>query len=70
MTENQPIVVRMEHLRQLRYCSRGVRAFFARYGLDYSRFLSEGIEASVLLEASNHDEMAVAAVEVASGKRR
>lgn len=70
MIEDQPTIVRMEHLRQLRYCARGVRAFFERYGLDYSQFLSEGIESGVLLEATNHDAMAVAAVEVANGRQQ
>jgi len=70
MSDEQPVIVRMEDLRQLRYCARGVRAFFERHGLDYNRFLSEGIEAEELLTASNHDGMAQAAVEVAHGRKQ
>lgn len=64
------VIVRMEHLRELRYCARGVRAFFQRYELDYSKFLSDGIDSASLLTATNNDAMAVAAVEVAHGRQQ
>ena len=64
------VIVRIEHLRQLRYCASGVRAFFARYGLDYAHFLAEGIEAQELLQKSGNDGMAAAAVEVANGRKQ
>lgn len=67
MTEQ--VIVRMEDCRQLRYCARGVRELFARYGLDYSDFLQNGISAEKLLEASGNDAMALAAVEVARGRK-
>lgn len=63
-------VVRMEHLRELRYCARGVRSFFQRYNLNYDVFLKHGIEAEALLKASNNDSMAIAAVEVARGRKQ
>ena len=62
------IVVRIEHCRKLLYCSRGIRDLFARYGLDYSDFLANGIDAQTLLEASNYDAMVEAVVEVARGE--
>lgn len=61
-------VVRIEHCRKLLYCSRGIRDLFARYGLDYSDFLANGIDAQTLLEASNYDAMVEAVVEVARGE--
>lgn len=67
MTEQ--VIVRMGDGRQLRYCARGVRELFARYGLDYSDFLQNGISAEKLLEASGNDAMALAAVEVARGQK-
>ena len=67
MTED--VIVKMEDCRQLRYCARGVRELFARYGLDYSDFLQNGISAEKLLEASGNDAMALAAVEVARGRK-
>lgn len=35
------------------YCNRGIRAFAERYGLDYSKYLKEGILASTLLATNN-----------------
>jgi hypothetical protein len=43
--------VRMRHIRAARFCARGTRAFFARQGWDWGRFLSEGISAATM-EAS------------------
>lgn len=40
--------VTMDHVRRVHFCSRGARAFFQRYGLDWQVFLREGIPASVL----------------------
>ena len=68
MTEQA--IVRMEDMRSLRYCARGVREFFARHELDYSVFLQNGISAEKLLAASGNDAMAEAAVEVARGRQQ
>lgn len=65
----EPIIVRMEHLRSLKYCARGVREFFASHNLDYQDFLVNGIESEKLLSGCGGDAMAVAAVEVASGRK-
>lgn len=62
------VVIRIEHCRKLLYCSRGIRELLARYGFDYSDFLVNGVDAQALLEASNHDAMVIAAVEVARGE--
>lgn len=62
------IIVRMEHCRQLQYCSHGVRELFRRYGLDYGRFLREGMPAQELLTKTKDDAMVKRAVEVASGR--
>lgn len=63
------VIVQMEHCRELRYCARGVRELFARYGLDYTDFLNNGIDSDKLLEATGNDGMALAAVEVARGRK-
>lgn len=68
MTEQ--VIVRMGDLRTLRYCARGVREFFGRYGLDYGDFLQNGVPADKLLKASDNDAMAEAAVEVARGRKQ
>ncbi len=66
----EQVTVRMEDMRALRYCARGVREFFARHELDYTDFLQNGVPAEKLLEASGNDAMAVAAVEVARGRQQ
>lgn len=68
MTED--VIVKMEDMRTLRYCSRGVREFFERHNLDYSSFLQHGISGKELLSASSNDAMAAAAVEVAHGREQ
>lgn len=59
------VTVTMQHLRQLKYCASGVRGFFQEYNLDYADFLHNGIEGSKLLQACNHNDLAVKAVEIA-----
>lgn len=64
--------VTMRHIRQARLCASGARAFFARHGLDWSRFLREGILADEL-EATGSPMAAgviAAAREEASGGRK
>lgn len=61
------VLVRMEHIRAARMCSRGTRAFFERHGLDWNAFLHEGIPGSKL-EATG-DAMAKTVVEVARGQQ-
>jgi hypothetical protein len=56
-------IVRIEHLRKLKYCARGVRKFFEKYNLDYQKFLNEGITEKELMETN--DAMAFAAIEEA-----
>lgn len=66
MSADEPVMVRMEHIRAARQCSRGARAFFARHGLDWERFLREGLPADVI-EATG-DDMALQVCEVARGR--
>lgn len=63
------VVVTMEHARRASIagagvlCAPGVRGWFARYGLDYRRFLREGLPAEDL-EATG-DPFAQRAVAIA-----
>lgn len=66
MNEPVPVMVRMEHVRAARQCSRGARAFFTRHGLDWERFLRNGVPVE-LLEATG-DAMAIKVCEVARGR--
>lgn len=61
------LLIKMEHVRQARMCSKGARAFFQRHGLDWERFRREGLPAEVI-EATG-DAMALRVVEVARGRK-
>lgn len=61
------VIVRMEHVRAARMCSRGARAFFLRHGLDWERFLQEGLPVEQI-EATG-DAMALQVAEVARGRK-
>ncbi|MBU6956023.1 hypothetical protein [Hahella sp. HN01] len=54
-------------MRALGYCNRGGRAWFARHGLDWSRFLEAGVPARTLLATG--DVMAQAVVAQAQTRR-
>lgn len=41
------------HCRALGYCNRGLRAWFAREGLDWADFLKNGIPADTLRKFDN-----------------
>lgn len=60
------VIVRMRHIRGAKMCSRGARGFFERHGLDWSKFLEEGIPGSEL-EATG-DALAFQVVEFARGE--
>lgn len=49
------------HMRELGYCNRGARDFFARHGLDWRAFLASGIDADRL--TATGDAMALKVVE-------
>lgn len=66
MTERD-MKVTMLHVREARMCSKGARSFFARHGLDWQKFLAEGIDAKLLEETG--DAMALEVVKVAKNGR-
>lgn len=41
--QNNSIMVTVAHIRTAKLCSRGARQWFQHHGLDYSKFLSEGL---------------------------
>lgn len=55
--------VTMAHIRQLRYCAHGARAWCARYGLDFRVLAREGLPASEV--AATGDAFGLAAAELA-----
>jgi hypothetical protein len=65
---SEQVLVKMEHIRAARMCSRGARTFFERHGLDWRKFLKDGLPAETL-EATG-DAMALQVVEVARGRKQ
>lgn len=63
MTTEPKTIVRMEHIRKAKMCSEGARRFWKRHNLDWSDFLSNGIDADVL--AATGDALALQVIEVA-----
>lgn len=61
------MIIRLQDCRQVFYCSRGIRAFCAKYNLDYSSFIKDGIDESVL--AALNDSMATKVIEAAHGRK-
>lgn len=62
------VIVKLEHMRELGYCSRGARYFFQLHNLDWSKFIKEGLPAEDI-EATG-DVLALKVVEVARGSWR
>lgn len=65
-TEEQVVMVRMDDVRSAHMCSRGARTFCARYGIDWSTFLAEGVSSARLEEIGDH--MGLQALEVARAR--
>lgn len=64
---NGTILVKMVHIRQAKMCSKGARDFFQRHGLDWQKFLDEGLPVEEI-EATG-DAMAMRVAEVARGRK-
>lgn len=60
------VTVTMKHIRACKMCSSGTRAFFARHGMDWNKFLSEGLPEEDFIATG--DAMAMQVVEVARGQ--
>lgn len=61
------MIITITHVRDVLYCSNGTRAFFAKYQLDYSDFLKNGIDESKL--TALNDSMANRVVRGAHGRK-
>ena len=57
------MIIRVNHARQAGYCSRGMRAFFVKYDLNWSEFLKNGLPEETLLATG--DALARKVVEIA-----
>lgn len=59
-------IVLHRHCRELGYCNRGLRQWFAREGIDWADFLKQGIPAERLRLTNN--AMAERAIALAEGE--
>lgn len=59
--------VRIQHARALGFCAAGCRRFFARHGLDWARFVRDGLPAEDL--RATGDALASRLVEKAEAER-
>lgn len=55
------MIVKHEHMRHLNYCNKGARPWFEKHGLDWSKFVTEGLPEELLLATG--DAMAIRVVE-------
>lgn len=65
---SEGVIVKLEDMRALRFCSRGARDFFQHHGMDWATFIKEGLPAEQF-EATG-DAMALKVVEVARGRKQ
>lgn len=64
------MIITVKHLQMMGYCQVGAARFCERYGLDYWRFVKQGIDERILLAACPNDQMVLDLLEVAHGRRR
>jgi len=57
------MIITMEHVRRIHYCSPGIRLFSKKHGIDLGAFCRNGIDEEVLLATG--DQMAIDLVEEA-----
>jgi len=68
---DKTFLVKASDMRELHYCVKGAKKFAEKHGLDWKKFVTEGIPAEELL--ATNDAMAIAFikhVEVRDGRRR
>ena len=61
------MIITMRHIRKAKMCSHGAREFCRTYGIDWSKFLSKGVDESVILNTG--DAAGRRVVDVAHGRK-
>lgn len=62
------VVVTMRDIRACKMCSGGTRDFFKRHGMDWNKFLAEGLPEEQFIATG--DAMAMQVVEAARGRQK
>lgn len=55
------MIITMDHVRHIHYCSSGIKLFSKRHGIDLGEFCKNGVDEEVLLATG--DQMAIDLVE-------
>lgn len=53
------VIVKMVDIRAAKLCSNGARGFFQRQGLDWNKFLSEGLPEELFIATGDANAMRV-----------
>lgn len=61
------VIVIMKDIRACRMCSRGTRKFFKRHGMDWNKFIKDGLPEEEFIATG--DSMAMQVVEAARGRQ-
>jgi len=62
------VIVTMRDIRACKMCSGGTRDFFTRHGMDWNRFLKDGLPEEDFIATG--DAMAMKVVETARGRQK
>ena len=61
------VIVTMKDIRACRMCSGGTREFFKRHGMDWNKFIKDGLPEEEFIATG--DSMAMQVVEAARGRQ-
>lgn len=61
------VIVTMKDIRSCRMCSGGTREFFKRHGMDWNKFIKDGLPEEEFIATG--DSMAMQVVEAARGRQ-
>lgn len=53
------VIVKMKHIRQAKVCSSGARGFFLRHGLNWDKFLAEGLPEELFIATGDANALRV-----------
>ncbi|UZT28613.1 tail assembly protein [Vibrio phage 033B] len=62
------MLITIQDIRRIHFCSQGARTFFKRYGLDWNEFVKNGLPEEAILGTG--DQMGIDVVEAAWAARK
>lgn len=64
------VKVTINHLRAASMCARSARPWFARHGLSWNTFLTEGIDSDYVRERAGDDSLCLKVIAIAEAEAR